>query len=342
MRITIRDVAREAGVSISTVSRVLNDTCFVEEGKRQRVKETAEKLGYTADPAARSLLKKETGGVGVIVPSVSGEYFSEFLTGIDLFTQESGFYLLISSSHRNTAEFEAALNTMYRRIDGLIVMAPDQVGFNVNHRVLRSMPVVYVNSPIESPMSDSIRLNHFDGFYNITSHLIDMGHRRIAMITGPATAVDAQERLRGYRQALRDAGIDPEYTLEVGGNFTRESGYHAVSTILSSRKRPTAIAAANDLSAMGAMSALHEAGVRIPDEMAITGFDDDPSARYTTPPLSTVRVHTRDMGRMAIQYLVSRIRKVADADGRKVELPLELVLRSSSLGFRREGTGRAG
>ncbi|HLE57281.1 MAG TPA: LacI family DNA-binding transcriptional regulator, partial [Rhodothermia bacterium] len=203
MRATIRDVAREAGVSISTVSRALNDTCFVEEGKRRRVKEAAERLGYTADPAARSLLKKETGGVGVIVPSVSGEYFSEFLTGIDLFTQESGFYLLISSSHRNTAEFEAALNTMYRRVDGLIIMAPDQAGFNANHRVLRSMPVVYVNSPIESPTSDCIGLNNFDGFYNITSHLIDLGHRRIAMITGPATAVDARERLKGYRQALK-------------------------------------------------------------------------------------------------------------------------------------------
>ena len=340
MRVTIRDVAREAGVSISTVSRVLNDTCFVEEGKRRRVKDAAERLSYSAHPAARSLLKQETGGVGVIVPSVSGEYFSEFLTGIDHFTQESGFYLLISSSHRSTAEFETALNTMYRRVDGLIIMAPDQGGFDASHRVLRSMPVVYVNSPFDSSLSDSIGFNNFEGFYNITSHLVDMGHRRIAMITGPATAIDAQERLRGYRQALRDGGIEPESSLEVVGNFTRQSGYQAVSTILGSRKRPTAIAAANDLSAMGAISALHEAGVRIPDQMAITGFDDDPSARYSTPPLSTVRVRPREMGRLAIQYLVGRIRKVADAEGRKIELPFEIVLRASSLGSRREGASR--
>jgi LacI family transcriptional regulator len=229
---------------------------------------------------------------------------------------------------------------MYRRVDGLIIMAPDQGGFDASHRVLRSMPVVYVNSPFESSLSDSIGFNNFEGFYNITSHLVNMGHRRIAMITGPATAIDAQERLRGYRQALRDGGIELEPSLEVVGNFTRQSGYQAVSTILGSRKRPTAIAAANDLSAMGAISALHEAGVRIPDQMAITGFDDDPSARYSTPPLSTVRVRPREMGRLAIQYLVGRIRKVADAEGRKIELPFEIVLRASSLGSRREGASR--
>jgi len=340
MRVTIRDVAREAGVSISTVSRVLNNTCYVEESKRERVKKAAKKLGYTADPAARSLLKQQTGGIGVIVPSVSGEYFSEFLTGIDRLTQDSGHYLLISSSHRSTEEFEVALTTMYRRVDGLIVMAPDQIGFDPNHRVLRSMPVVYVNSPIDSPASDAIRLNNFDGFYNITSHLIDMGHRRLAMITGPPTAVDAKERLMGYRKALTDAGLATEPILEVEGNFTRESGYQAVSTILASRKRPTAIAAANDLSAMGALSALHEAGIRVPEDMAITGFDDDPSARYTTPPLSTVRVHTREMGRMAIQYLLARTRKMADGEGRRMEMPMELVLRASSLGSRRDVSAR--
>ncbi|HUF08716.1 MAG TPA: LacI family DNA-binding transcriptional regulator, partial [Rhodothermales bacterium] len=117
MRPTIRDVAREAGVSISTVSRVLNDTCPVRDDKRRRVEETVARMGYTPDPTARSLLKRETGGVGVLLPSVSEEFFSEFLTGIDRFAQQNGYYLLISASHRNKAEFERALLSMYGRVD---------------------------------------------------------------------------------------------------------------------------------------------------------------------------------------------------------------------------------
>lgn len=329
MRPTIRDVAREAGVSISTVSRVLNDTCPVSEDKRRRVEETVARLGYTPDPTARSLLTRQTGGVGILLPSVAEEFFSEFLTGVDRYSREQGYYLLISSSHRSRSEFDRALLSMYGRVDGILVMAPDLGGYDASYPPLQRMPVVYVNTE-EQAGNDVIRFDNYAGFVSITKHLVDAGHRRIAMIMGPPGSFDARERLRGFKAGLAEAGIGSSEDLLIPGDFTRESGYEAVDRILEVEPRPTAIAAANDLSALGALSALHDRGLQVPDEMALTGFDDVPSARFATPPLTTVHVPIRDLGIRAISRLLERIKNGRDLPVGVEELSVELVVRTSS------------
>lgn len=329
VRPTIRDVAREAAVSISTVSRVLNDTCPVSPAKKKRVEDAVARLGYTPDPTARSLLKKVTGGVGVLVPSVSEEFFSEFLSGVDRFAQEHGYYLLISSSHRNRSEFDRALSSIYGRVDGLLVMAPDDGAYDAPFSPLQTMPVVYVNAS-DREGHDVVRVDNFCGFSAVTRHLIETGHRDIAMIMGPPGSFDAGERLRGFKAALEEAGITVRPEWLVPGDFTRESGYAAAEHILSLDHRPTAIAAANDLSALGALSALLDGGVALPESMALTGFDDVPSARFATPPLTTVRVPIRQLGIKAIAKLIGRIQNERDEEPALEVVPVETVVRAST------------
>lgn len=332
VRVTIRDVARESGVSISTVSRVLNKTCPVSNDKSERVLEAVERLGYTPDPAARSLLLRQTGGLGVLLPVVSGEFFSEFLGGIDRCAQENGYHLLISSSHRNRQEFTLALQIMYGRVDGLLIMAPGQGRLDRKHRTLRDMPVVFVNTKISGDDVDVFNFANYDGAFKMTSHLIELGHERLAAIKGPPGAADAVERIRGFKAAIRKHRLSASGISVIEGDFTQEAGYEAVGQILSLKQRPTAIFAANDVCALGVLSALRLAGVSVPEEIAVAGFDDITSSRYSLPSLSTVRVPLYDIGTLAIQRLISRIESQTELPREQVELQVELMLRESTEG----------
>lgn len=330
MGITIRDVARRAGVSISTVSRVLNNTCPVNEDKRRRVEEAARVLGYTPNPAARSLLKRETGGLGVLLPYVGGEFFSELLGGVDRVAQQNGFFLLISTSHRNEAELKAALQGMYRRVDGLLVMAPEMRGGGVRHLVRGSAPMVFVNTEVEDPHLNVLNFDNYGGVYALVKHLLAKGHRRIAYIRGPEGAFDARERLRGYREALREAGLPDTARFEMPGDYSQEAGYAMTLELLARDPRPTAIVGCNDYCAVGVLHALHEAGLRVPEDVALAGFDDVPSARYTQPPLTSVHVPVREMGEAAMHYLIEQVRGEKNGGPRQQVFPVTLVPRAST------------
>jgi LacI family transcriptional regulator len=245
MASTIHDVAQHAGVSISTVSRVLNKTTRVSEKKRQRVEAAAAALGYSPNPAARSLLSQRTGGLGVLLPFVTGEFFSEFLTAIDQITQENGHFLLISSSHRSPEEFQTVLPSLEKRVDALVLMAN---GGETQHlkEALPDIPMVFVNSKIEDDAYDVINFDNFGGLYQITNYLIEQGHRRIVMLKGPADSHDAAERLRGFRAAVQESGLAPSDVHEIQSEFSREAGYEAAPQILALSPRPTAVVAPND------------------------------------------------------------------------------------------------
>ena len=304
---TIRDVAVCAGVSMSTVSRVLNDTCPVDQSKRKRVIEAVKALGYRPNPAARSLLSQKTGGLGIILPFVSGEFFSEFLNGIDRTAQQEGFFLLISTSHHSRLELAAALAGMNQRVDGLLVMAP-QIG--VDEEVFSATsesPTVFVNTPSSGQSADSITFDNFGGMYTVTAHLLSRGHRKIGIISGPADSHDAKERMRGYQNAMRDTGVTPNDGWIIHGDYTQKGGYDAVKELLKQKEKPTAVLCSNDYAAIGALIALHEAGLSVPDDMAVTGFDDVPSARYSHPSLTTVHVPVKELGATAARLLISRI-----------------------------------
>lgn len=331
MGVTIRDVARRAGVSISTVSRVLNDTCSVREDKRDAVLRASRALGYTPNPVARSLLGKKTGGLGVLLPYVSGEFFAELLDGLDAAAQDRERFLVVSTSHRHPHEFSAAIQAMDKRVDGLLIMAPELDRQDVESVVGEGGPVSFINTYVDGVAADVFNFDNYGGAYALTQHLLTAGHRRIAFIHGAPGAGDARERARGYRDAMAEAGVADTSALEFEGDYTQAAGFAATEAILSTEPRPTAIVAANDYCAAGVLSALAGARVSVPGEMAVTGFDDVPSARYTVPPLTTVRTPIRDIGYRSISRLVARLEGRIGHDAFKNEVaPVELVVRGST------------
>jgi LacI family transcriptional regulator len=325
---TIRDVARAAGVSVATVSRVLNNHARVRTETRTRVNAAAHALDYTPNEVARSLITSRTHAFGVLLPDLYGEFFSEVLRGVDLRARRDGFHLLVSSSHANGADLVDALRSMRGRIDGLIVMAPDVDTAALVKAAGVGIPLVLLDPGARVLGCDSISIDNVSGASTAVEHLLGLGHRLIATITGPDQNADAQQRLAGYRRALEARGITPDPAFAVAGDFTEPSGYAAVARLLELRPRPTAIFAANDNMAIGAMSALSQAGLRVPEDMAIVGFDDIAMARYLNPPLTTVNVDLLDLGARAVQRLIDT-RSGASTRLRHEVTPATLVVRRS-------------
>lgn len=327
--VTIRDVARAARVSVATVSRVQNQSSLVTEPTRRRVRSVARRLGYTPHAAARSLSTRRTSSIGVLLPDLYGEFYAELIRGIDQTAQRQGFHLLIASSHNDRAMIEAALQAMRGRVDGLILMSPGS-GAHVPVRDLpEHFPLVLLSCNASSRSFDSMVVANRQGAHEMVRHLLGLGHRRIAMITGPSSNFDAVERWRGYRSALESAKVRRVRQLEVAGDFTQASGFEACRRLLRCNPRPTAIFAGNDAMAIGALSALAEAGVAVPAEMAVAGFDDIPMARYMHPPLSTVRVDISALGELAAKRLLDAVGNGRRHHHRRETLPVTLVVRES-------------
>ena len=316
MSVTIRDVARAAGVSVATVSRVLNGTGPVSDAARGRIDEATLALRYAPNGAARSLSTRTTHTLGVLLPDLHGEFFSEVIRGADQAARASGYHLLVSSSHADRSEVEAALRAMRGRVDGLVVMSPDVDARGLAANLPDALPVVLLNSAVDAATErlgprralHAIGVDNYGGAYAMVRHLAALGHRRIAIITGSQRNHDAEERLRGYRAAVADAGLAAAPELEIAGDFSDEAGYRAGRAVLALDPRPTALFASNDVMAVSAIGAMRERGVRVPHEMAVGGFDDIPLARYVSPPLTTVHVDNAALGARAVAELADVLR----------------------------------
>lgn len=338
---TIKDVAREAGVSTATVSRVFNDNPAVSDDTRRRVRDVATKLNYWPNGVARSLITSRTHALGVLLPELHGEFFSEVIHGIDLAARRAGFHLLVSSFHSDTEGLIAALRSIRGRVDGLVVMAPDIEGRATIQACVGELPVVLLNPGEEPPDCDTLSVANFEGARSAVRHLIALGHRTVATVTGPHRNVEARQRLEGYRFALRESGIVPETSLEIRGDFTEPSGYEAAATLLALRPRPAAVFAANDSMAVGLVGALNDAGVQVPQDLAVVGFDDTPIARYMTPALTTVHVDAFELGERALDRLLERASGGRGSPARHEIVPATLVVRASC-GSVARGPARAG
>ena len=326
---TIREVAREAHVSVATVSRVLNEKGPVRDETRQRILEAAARLGYSPNAAARSLSTRKTGTIGVLLPDLYGEFFSEVIRGLDLAARRSGYHLLVSSSHSDRSEVEAVLRALRGRVDGLIVMSPEADARTLQANLPASLPIVLLNVRAERSAFDSIHIDNYGGAAAMVRHLAGAGHRRIAHVKGPLENNDALERLAGYRDALRSAFDDGMEPVELEGDFSEESGDRAGREILGMSPRPDAVFAANDGMAIGLLHAFQKAGVKVPEEIAVAGFDDIPIARFLTPPLTTVGVAIADLGERAIQRLLQVMERGEALESQHEVLPTTLVVRGS-------------
>lgn len=327
--VTIHDVAARAGVSVATVSRVLSGKVPVREDTTAQVLAAAQSLRYVPNLAARSLSIRRSHTIGVVLPDVHGEFFSEVIRGIDLAAREKGYHILVSGSHSDAREMLEVLAAMQGRVDGLVVMSPEGTVGAIREGIGDGFPVVLLNASAED--RDAITIDNYGGAHAMVKHLAGLGHTRIAFIGGPDHNADARERLRGYRHGMRQVMRGGSTrALEFRGDFGEESGCEAVRAILALEPRPTAIFAANDAMAVGALSALAEAGLKVPRDVSLAGFDDIPIARYLTPALTTVSVAIAELGRRAFEIVCESLDEGSSRQPRQECLPTSLVVRRST------------
>lgn len=337
MAATIKDVARHARVSVASVSRALNGKGVITPSTRNRILRAAEKLHYVPHAAARTLSTRRTQTIGVVLPDIFGEFFSELIRGIDQAARRHGLHLLVTGSHGDAAEADAAVRAMAGRVDGLLMMSPYLDSGLLNKGLLARGPIVLMNSRDKERALASLTVDNYSGAVAMVTHLAGLGHRRIVHVTGPADNFDARERLRGYRAAMAKLLPGVPATV-IAGDFNQEAGYAAGQQMLRAAEKPDVIFAANDMMAIGCLFALTEAGVRVPDEIAITGFDDIPIARFVTPSLTTVRIDIAGLGNRAVERLVGSIEGKGEAHRSAEVVKAELVVRGSCGAGRSKGT----
>lgn len=323
---TIRDVARRAQVSIASVSRALNGLGNVAEQTRQKVEAAVRELGYVPHAGARSLSLAQTRAIGVVLPDVHGEFFSEVMRGMDREASERDYVLLLSNMHGGAARAEKALRAMRGRVDGLVVMAPHLDADAVEEALPPRLPAVLLNAQGSVRSHSSFGIDNRRGVIDIVDHLRAAGRNRIAHIAGPSGNIDADERCAAFEDAMRKwkPGEDP---MVVRGDYSEESGARAVSQLTKSGVAIDAIFAANDMMAIGAMDQLRSDGVAVPDQVAVAGFDDVPISRHLG--LTTARIRIDELGAQAVARLIDIIEQGEDRAIRMLHPP-ELVVRAST------------
>lgn len=328
---TIHDIARLAGVSPSTVSRVLNATTPVAEEKRAAVLAAIAGLNFRPNVVAQGLARRRSMTVGVLTQDIASPFYGEILKGIEQGLHGSLYQPVFASGNWRAAEEQEALQVLIeRQIDALIILG-GQLPDSQLRTTAGTLPLVVVGRTIPGLEQSSLNIDHLQGAYAATRYLLELGHQRIAHITGLLSHSDAVERRGGYLRALDHAGIPTDARLIVEGDYSEQSGLLAVETLFSRGVRFTALFAANDQTAYGARLALFRRGVRVPDDVSLVGFDDQPGSAYTTPPLTTVRQPTSEMGAAAAHAVLQLLA------GATSSLPLfetRLVARESA-GLRR-------
>jgi LacI family transcriptional regulator len=310
-KITIREIAYKANVSPSTVSRVLRGTAGVSKRKHQAVIAAVQELDYRPNIFAQSLASGQSMTIGVLTQNFGSPFYDGILRGILEGLEETPYWPLFADGRwQQDVEQRALTMLIDRRVDGLIIVG-GQAPEKVIDDIAKDTPLIVVARRLVTLPERCIYVDNFDAAYRATSYLLDLGHRDIAHITAPmnyATAVDdITERYKGYQQALADAGIEYDPRLVVEGNLQQPSGVLAVEMLLGRGRSFSAIFAANDQMAFGARLALFRRGIRVPDEVSLVGFDDEVSAAFTIPPLTTVRQHSVELGQAAAEAVLTMI-----------------------------------
>ena len=325
---TIRDVARTASVSVATVSRALNGHSNVRAHVREHVRSVATALGYVPHTGARSLSLARTNAIGVMLPDLHGEFYSEALRGIDGEASSRGLQLLLSNMHADQRGAET-LRFMRGRVDALIIMAPDIEPEKLLAHLPANLPIALISCPDLPADYPQFRVDNVSAAMAMVNHLVAMGHRRIVHLSGPRGNRDAEERIAGYRTAMERHGLSP---CILTGKFDEESGTAAAVELSRESERPDALFAANDMMAIGALVAFQRAGLAVPGDIAVAGFDDIPLARLVTPALTTMRVGIAEIGADAVACVAAILAGKQDTAIRR-EVP-QIILRASTATMR--------
>jgi len=327
---TMKDVARLASVSTSTVSHVINNNRFVSDEIRSRVVAAVEQLNYAPSAVARSLKINQTRTIGMLVTSSNNPFYAEVVRGVERSCYERGYSLILCNTEEDADRMSRSVETLLqKRVDGLLLMCTE------NHRpsedALRrypSLPVVMMDWAPFAGVNDIIQDNSLLGGEIATRYLIEQGYRKIACIAGPQDKTPARHRLEGYRQAMQQAGLPIPEGYEVSSDFEFEGGVSAMQQLLALADRPEAVFTGNDAVAVGVYQALYQQGLSVPQDMAVIGYDDIELAKYLTPPLTTVHQPKDSLGELAIDTLIYRLAN-PDSKPQILVLTPELVVRDS-------------
>jgi len=327
---TMKQVAERAGVSISTVSHVINNTRVVSDNVRQRVLGIIDEMHYIPSAVARSLKNDKTHTIGVLVPNSSNPYFAELIRWIEEAAFQLGYNIILCNAHGGEHKQTAYLRLlMEKRIDGLVLVASgadDEQDLLLHNP---SVPIVQLERALPGLDADLILAGEEEGAHQATRHLIDLGHRAIACVAGPAALPRTRERVGGFTRAMREAGLAVPAEYIVHEAFTSAGGYIAFEQLLALAHPPSAVFVTSDLMALGGLCAASQAGVRLPGQLSVVGYDDIDGADYASPPLTTVAPPKREMAHLAIEQLIGRIKGI-DEPLRNTAFTSRLVVRASS------------
>ncbi|SHO43484.1 LacI family DNA-binding transcriptional regulator [Desulfopila aestuarii] len=314
-RATITDIARELGLSASTVSRALHDHPDISEATKTKVKEIAARLDYFPDSIAQGFKKQRTSTIGIIVPEIQHHFFSSAISGIEDLAYNAGFTIMVCQSNEDYEREKLNLRAMVsNRVAGLLVSL-SQSTMDVSHFDIlkkRKIPVVFFDRTHEDLTGSQVKVDDHNGAYQLVSHLIDRGYKHIAHIAGPSNILIGRERECGYRDALIDRGLTIDESLIVRGGYRNSDGTHGAEKLLALPKRPDAIFCVNDPVALGAYLVIKQQGLRIPNDIALAGFSNNPISALIEPPLTTVDQMSYDIGKSAAALLLEQIEKGVD------------------------------
>ncbi len=326
---TLKDVARKAGVSVATASRVLGGYGYASDQARARVLRAARQLDYTPNALARGMVQKRTHAIGVIVSDNANPFFAAVVRGIEDVVRRHGYAVVLCNTDEDPSKEDLYLRILReKQVDGLLLAPSGRASSRLRRWLRNGIPLVLVDRRLEGIRADTALVDNLEGARTAVSHLIALGHRRVGIISGPARVFTGQQRLAGYLEALKAAGLRADPGLVREGDFKQASGYGLAREFLEMKHRPTALFVANNLMTIGAMLALKEAGVRIPQEMAIVGFDDMDWASILTPTLTAVAQPAYTLGTNAAQLLMQRLENPS-RPVQEIVLKTHLVVRES-------------
>ncbi len=340
---TLADIAASVGVTPMTVSRVVNESGYVHADTRQKVLRVMQEMNYRRNGLARGLKRQRTETIGLVVGDVANPFAAEVIRGVREVLTARGYTMFVCVSDQSVKEEAEAFESLAdHRVDGMIVATRASRKGNAHLTTLldANLPVVALGRDFNHPHTDFVSADHFKGGCDATEHLIELGHRRIGFVGIKQSYGAGLKRFQGYLEALRKHGIKVNEEIIVGGRkgtdqapgySTEEIGYEGMKHLLSLRKPPTAIFARNDFTALGAISAIKQIGRRVPQDVAVVGFDDVPLASHTSPPLTTVFQPTHEQGRIAAEFLLRRIEAAQNLPRAERVLPCKLIIRESTV-----------
>lgn len=327
--VTIMDVAREVGVSYSTVSRVINNFEHVHPETRQKVLEAIARLGYVANQQARSLAGGRSQVIGLLVPEIGNTYIGTVMRGIDAELAAAEYDLMLYTTHHRRIKESQYVAALTRGVtDGLLLLVPRNSQAYIESLYQRQFPYIVIDHQGFDDYSPAVVGNNWQGAFDATEYLLNLGHRRIGHVAGDQRLSAGVDRLSGYRAALEKYQVPYDPALVIEGRFSQEESYQAANALLDLAEPPTAIFAGNDMSAFGALEAIRSRGLRVPEDVSLVGFDDIPEAAYTHPALTTVRQPLEDMGRIATRMLLEII-STGKLPSKRVVVETQLIVRQS-------------